>query len=318
MSCSRLSVHAIVPERQQTMNATVAWSYQLLTSDEQRAFRRFGALPGLFPIDAAAAALAGREPAHAGYRRRAPGGGRSDGQKPSSASRDIGGGDVPAVLHARHRARVRGSRARRIRMSATMPWRGSSAIALDEASLAAEGLVGLDQIEWLDRVREDLESYRAALRWLLDRGRPAEASHIASGLMFFWSIRGHAAEGLRWYEQILNLPSLPPAAESRALARSGAMWYTQGELGRARTALTRAVALAHAAGDLEMLAHASICVRARRTRGGRCRRGARPVCRRHRPVPGARDPVGHRECADRAGGGRARDRRCWTGGTPAR
>jgi predicted ATPase len=42
-----------LPERQQTMNATVAWSYQLLSHDERRAFRRFGALPGRFSIDAA-------------------------------------------------------------------------------------------------------------------------------------------------------------------------------------------------------------------------------------------------------------------------
>jgi predicted ATPase/DNA-binding XRE family transcriptional regulator len=48
-----------LPERQQTINATVAWSYQLLSADAQRAFRRFGALPGLFPIEAAAAVLAG-------------------------------------------------------------------------------------------------------------------------------------------------------------------------------------------------------------------------------------------------------------------
>src|SRR6185503_2745692 len=47
-----------LPERQQTINATVAWSYQLLGPTEQRAFRRFGALPGRFPIDAAAAVLA--------------------------------------------------------------------------------------------------------------------------------------------------------------------------------------------------------------------------------------------------------------------
>jgi hypothetical protein len=33
--------------------------------------------------------------------------------------------------------------------------------------------------------------------------------------MQFWQIRGHAAEGLRWYEQILNLSSLPPVLESR-------------------------------------------------------------------------------------------------------
>jgi hypothetical protein len=48
-----------LPERQRTMNATVAWSYQLLSPDEQRVFRRLGALPGRFSIDAAAAVLAG-------------------------------------------------------------------------------------------------------------------------------------------------------------------------------------------------------------------------------------------------------------------
>ena len=53
----------------------------------------------------------------------------------------------------------------------------------EEASLAASGLVGPAQVEWLDRVREDLESYRAALAWLIERGRPAEAVDIAWGLM---------------------------------------------------------------------------------------------------------------------------------------
>ena len=101
-----------------------------------------------------------------------------------------------------------------------------------EASLAAEGLVGPAQGEWLDRVRDDLESYRGALTWLIDRGRPAEASDIAWSLFFFWGIRGHAAEGMQWYDQILKRPSLPPAVESRALIGTGAMRYTQGELGR--------------------------------------------------------------------------------------
>ena len=50
-----------LPERQQTINATVAWSYRLLRPDEQRVFRHLGALPGLFPLDAAVAVLAGRE-----------------------------------------------------------------------------------------------------------------------------------------------------------------------------------------------------------------------------------------------------------------
>jgi len=124
--------------------------------------------------------------------------------------------------------------------------------ATTEASLAAEGLRGLAQVEWLDRVREDLESYRGALTWLIDCGRSAEASGITWSLFFFWVIRGHAAEGLQWYEQILHRPSLPPAVESRALLGAGAMLYTQAEVGHARIALTRALALADETGDMKM------------------------------------------------------------------
>jgi ATP/maltotriose-dependent transcriptional regulator MalT len=105
-------------------------------------------------------------------------------------------------------------------------------------------------------VREDLQSYRGALAWLIERGRPAEASAIASGLMFFWLIRGHGAEGLRWYEQILNLPSLPAAAESRALLGAATMLYAQGEHERSRTRVTRALALAQRDGDIDMIAQA--------------------------------------------------------------
>ena len=50
-----------LPERQQTMNATVAWSYQLLGPNEQRVFRCLGALPGRFSAEAAAGVLAGGE-----------------------------------------------------------------------------------------------------------------------------------------------------------------------------------------------------------------------------------------------------------------
>ena len=90
---------------------------------------------------------------------------------------------------------------------------GLARYCVGEASRAAKGLMGPAQVEWLDRVRDDLENYRGALAWLIERGRAAEASDIAWGLKYFWLIRGHAAEGLQWYEQILKLPSLPPAAE---------------------------------------------------------------------------------------------------------
>jgi tetratricopeptide (TPR) repeat protein len=103
-------------------------------------------------------------------------------------------------------------------------------------------------------VHEDLENYRSVLAWLIERGRAAEAAGIACGLMFFWAIRGQAAEGLWWYEAALTFPSLPPAVESRALAGAAQMLFTQGEFARARTALARARVLADDAGALDVVA----------------------------------------------------------------
>ena len=243
-----------LPERQQTMNATVAWSYQLLALNEQRVFRRLGALPGRFPIEAAAAVLAGREGSSA----------TSDDALRAAA----GLIDKSLLLRAETSTATRPlyQMLETVRAYAALELaaagerddalEGLARYCIGEASRAAEGLVGPAQAEWLDRVRDDLENYRGALTWLIERGRPAEASAIACGLMFFWLIRGRAAEGLQWYEQSLNLGSLPPAAESRALIGAAVMWYTQGEPGRARTALTRGLALAHGAGDMEMVVQA--------------------------------------------------------------
>ena len=243
-----------LPERQRTINATVAWSYQLLGSDERHMFRRLAVLPGRFPIEAAAAVLAGREESSSA----------SDEALPAAA------GLIDKSLLLRSETSVANrplyDMLETVRAYAVLELTaaGERDAAMEglvrycaaEANLAAEGLVGPSQVEWLDRTREDLESYRAALTWLIDRDRPAEASDIAWSLFFFWAIRGHAAEGVRWYGQILNRPPLPPAVESRALLGTAAMRYTQGEPRDARTALMRALALATETGDMVMVARA--------------------------------------------------------------
>jgi tetratricopeptide (TPR) repeat protein len=105
-------------------------------------------------------------------------------------------------------------------------------------------------------VRDELEMYRTALGWLVERGRPAEAAEIAYGLMFFWLIRGYGAEGLHWYERILAQAPVPPAAESRCLLGSAVMAYTRGEVGRSRARLTCALERAQAAGQAEIVVQA--------------------------------------------------------------
>ena len=223
-----------LPERQQTMNATVAWSYQLLAADEQRTFRRLGILPGAFSIEAAAAVLcAGPE---------AP---VSSNDALQMVARLI---ERSLLLRAEGPTGVRPlyRMLETVRAYATLELAASeeseSAMAsltrycVAAAAAAGEHLTGHRQDEWLDRVRDDLENYRAAMSWLIEHGRSVEACDIASQLLFFWLIRGHAAEGLRWYDELSGLDGLPSATQAKALAGTAVMCYALGDLDRARSA----------------------------------------------------------------------------------
>ena len=240
-----------LPERQQTMNATVAWSYDLLSPREREVFRRLGVLPGRFPIEAAAAVVGGRA-----------------GLNPSD---DVLGA-IAALIDKSLLLRAETSSPERplfrmletVRAYATLELAASGERddALDglvryctgEAAQAAAGLAGPLQGPWLRRVREDLESYRLTVSWLFDQGCTQEAAGIAFALIFFWLMRGHAAEGLSWYDRILATPQLPPLFEATALVDSVLMLYMQGENAPCRARLERALVLARDSGDVGAIA----------------------------------------------------------------
>ena len=243
-----------LPERQQTMNATVAWSYQLLDSHEQRMFRRLGVLPGRFPIEAAAAVLARPDdPVPAGVSALGTIAGLIDRSLLLRADTDASTRSLFLMLET-----VRAYATRQL--DATGEYEdaqeGLARYCAEEAARAATGLVGLAQAEWLARVHDDLENYRRSLAWLIERGRAAEASGVASALLFFWLIRGHVPEGLKWYEQILSLPDLPPTAEARSLICAASMLYWQADHSRARSKARRGLELAQETADRAMVAQA--------------------------------------------------------------
>jgi len=245
-----------LPERQQTMNATIAWSYRLLDENEQRVFRRLGVLSGDFPIAAAAAVAAGREGPLL----------RSDDVLAATA-----GLIDKSLLHQAESSvptRPLYSTLETVRAYAAMEltaagerddaMEGLVRYCATESRLASEGLVNHAQAEWLDRVRDDLENYRSVLIWLIERGRSVEASTIVYRLFFFWVIRGHASEGLEWYERILAVPSPPPSVEATALIGAAVMRYTQAEFEQSRTAAMRALTLASSAADRDWIAVAEL------------------------------------------------------------
>jgi predicted ATPase/DNA-binding XRE family transcriptional regulator len=243
-----------LPERQRTMNATIAWSYELLDASEQSVFRRLGALPGRFSMDAAGAVLAGaqRSPARSGGALEAVAGliDKSLLLRAESAVENRLMYQMLETVRA-FAAIELGSRGER-----DDALEGLARYCMREAAVAAEELNGPAQAEWLDRVRDDLDNYRAAMSWLIECGRPDEASAVALALKYFWMIRGHAAEGLRWYEQIQGARSLSPSGESRALVGAAGMRFARGELERARREGDRALALAHDTGQRDVVAEA--------------------------------------------------------------
>jgi predicted ATPase/DNA-binding XRE family transcriptional regulator len=230
-----------LPERQQTMNATVGWSYRLLDRDEQRAFRRFGVFPGVFSADAAAAVLGGRSATTAdrNLALTAVAGlvDRSLLVRAESPSTDRPAYRMLETIRAYAMLELTAAGERNDALERLARY------TIGEAALAAEGLVGTDQIRWFDRVRENLDSYRAALSWLIERGRAAEAADIAWALMFFWLIRGHTLEGHRWYEQILGVPGLPREAEAKARLGAASTLHTQADPEGARAQAIRALDL---------------------------------------------------------------------------
>ena len=195
------------------MSATIAWSYRLLGQNEQRTFRRLGVLRGPFRIEAAAAVLA-------------------DLQGPSVTSANALGGvadliDKSLLLRAETSSatRPRYQMLETVRAYAMLELvasgerdaalEGLAAYCAREAGGARVGLAGPSQVEWLDRVRDDLENYRATLAWLIAREQAADAADIAWNLLFFWLIRARGTEALQWCQRILNLPRVPPADAKR-------------------------------------------------------------------------------------------------------
>src|SRR5262245_24349516 len=240
-----------LPERQQTMNARVAWSYELLGEQDQRIFRRLGVLPERFPLDALAAVagdLVTNEAVVEAVARlidkslllRA---------EASTPTRPLY--RMPETVRAYAALELAAAGERDEALEGLIRYCGR------EAALAAEGLAGSTQPLWLNRVREDLESYRSALTGLLQRRRPAEAAAIARGLLLFWLIRGHASEGLWWYDQILTQP-LAPAMEAGVLTSAALMSYMQREPKRGHERLVRALELASATGDAALMAPAEM------------------------------------------------------------
>jgi len=107
---------------------------------------------------------------------------------------------------------------------------------------------GLATKEWLERVETEHNNIRTALALYRDRD-PAAALRLAASMAAFWSLRGHHSEGRQRLNELLDLA--PADSASRVSGLNGAGWLAldQGDYAMASRLFGQSIGLAQALGD---------------------------------------------------------------------
>jgi predicted ATPase/transcriptional regulator with XRE-family HTH domain len=246
-----------VPERQQTMRNTIAWSYDLLSPTEQAIFRRLSIFRAGCTLEAAERVLA-------------TAGGLSD--------IDILDGLTSLVDSSLLQRRLpEGSPPRFVMLVAVREF-GLEQLAahgeeeatreaayrtwyMDLASKAEPSVAPEGEAEWLELLENEHDNFRSAISWLVDQDRIQEALDLAGGLMFFWWIRGHYAEARGRYESLLRHPlgMEPTVARGRALIGLGLISLHQGDSERSLESLDEAIRILRRFGHQRYLSLALLC-----------------------------------------------------------
>jgi predicted ATPase/class 3 adenylate cyclase len=190
--------------RQQTLRATIEWSYDLLAPGEQRLFARLAVFAGGCTLETA------EEVAHA---------------------------DLDTLQSLVDKSLLRCAQERfwmleTIREYATERLEESGGaddlrrrhaehfLALAEE---AEPHLPADRREWVERLEREHDNLRSALDELEASGKTQHALRLAGALSRFWFTKGHLLEGRRRLESALRADERPTGARAKALVKASLM-----------------------------------------------------------------------------------------------
>jgi predicted ATPase len=234
-----------LPERQRTMRDTVAWSHDLLPTEDQVLFRCFSVFAGGFGLPAAEAV--GGAAAFEGLSALL----QNSLVRPSTPTAE--GDSIEPRFTMLETVRAYGLE-RLEESDEAEKIRGRHAdyfVALAER--ATPELEGGGQVAWLERLELEHDNLRAALAWLLEHGRPEQTARLGSAIWLYWVVRGHAGEGQMWLERALASGRLTGSERANALGAISLLLLAKGEIGQMAELVEEAIVEASAAGDEETL-----------------------------------------------------------------
>jgi predicted ATPase/DNA-binding CsgD family transcriptional regulator len=229
-----------LPRRQQTLRATIEWSYDLLDEQARSLLAACSVFRGGVPLDVLESVCAA---AHAGMA-------VLDGLQElveHSLLRPLRAPGPPRYLMLETIREFAAERLAGTPEAARL--RGAHADAfLALAETARRPPTGQGEREWLERLDVEHDNIRAAIDWYHQQD-PAAALRLAAVMSWFWALHGHYTEGRQRLCQLLGLVSAENVVRVRAL--NGAAWLalSQGDYPDADRLLGESAELSRRLGD---------------------------------------------------------------------
>jgi predicted ATPase len=251
-----------LPQRQQTLRNTIAWSYDLLQAGEQQLFRRLAVFVGGFTLDAVQAVCF---PHATGA---------------SSEQGDEEGATLEQLAELLDKSLVQAQQGTtsgepRFTMLETIREYASEQLAAsgEEAAvqerhaqyflrLVEEAMGDLyNPAGWesrLERLEPEDANLRVALAWCEARQDQVKTGlRLAGALSGYWYLRGSLQEGRTWLEAMLahSASSDRSVVRSRALFGAGLLAFFEGDFAAAAPQEEEALSIAQEVGDKRLIAY---------------------------------------------------------------
>ena len=232
-----------LPERQQTMQATLDWSYRLLHEREQRLFRAVGVFAGTWSLGAAetvandnAVSATLMALVHKSLVQQTA---QSHGEAHFSLLETVRRYALEQLTHSGEGCELRNRHAAYYRSLAAQ---------------AAPHLKAGSQTVWIERLGADNANLTLALDWLIAGGEYEQAGAMCNHLRRFWWISGRWQEGRSWAAQVLaHAAALTPLTHAYVQVANGALAAVEGDTVAAVSAFETALALAQHTEDRELV-----------------------------------------------------------------
>ena len=228
--------------RQQTLEATLDWSHELLDERQRAVFRRLSVFAGGFDLSAAESVCAGEAVAPRDVAAVVA----ELAEKSLVGVESLAGGRRHRLLETiREYARERLAAAGELEATA----RRHAEWCAGLAERAEPELSKQQEAEWLRTLERESDNLRAALVWTLDRDTELVA-RLAAALGRFWLRRLRLSEGVSWVDAALERAGASTLLRARlTYARSSLEMRRMGETLAMVSSLEEAARIAGAAGD---------------------------------------------------------------------